>query len=57
MRHVVSQLKQVLFHFTLDPSRAIFSNDEEIGRVERPHQLACFPRIDQLDGLRLIVKF
>jgi len=56
VRHVASKVKEVLFHFTLDPACSIFANDEEIGCMEKTHRLACFPRIDELDGLRLIEK-
>jgi len=57
MRHAVGELRELLFHFTLDPSCAIGTQDKEIGGMENAHWLACFTSVDQLDGLRLVVKF
>lgn len=57
MRHAVGKLRELLFHFTLDPSCAIGTQDKEIGGMENAYRLACFTSVDQLDGLRLVVKF
>jgi hypothetical protein len=57
MRHALGELRELLFHFTLDPSGPIGTQDKEIGGMENAYRLAGFPRIDQLDGLRLVVKF
>jgi hypothetical protein len=57
MRHALGELRERLFHLTLDPSCAIGTQDKESWGRENAHRLACFPGVAQLDGFRLVVKF
>jgi hypothetical protein len=57
MGHLVCQLNQLIFHFTLDPAAAILAQNQEIRGVKDADLLAFFTGVHQLDGARLIVKF